>query len=356
MFTPLFHSLLKFYHLFPLHSPITLLYMDAPWGKFAYNEQRGREGLKAWGDLDGNLAWAFMEIVSPITFTTTILRAEGFSKLSTPTIFAASLFLIHYAHRAVISPLLLAPKRNPQHIWVTSASVFFNLLNGYMIGSYIASNPLADDAFRSPRFWLCSLGWVIGFVGNVFHDEILHDLRAPSFWLKLFGMSRYSQIRKGKGKATAEQMDQDAATDKDTQTRSGGQEDDTYKIPRGGLFYWIAFPNYFCEWFEWLCYSILISPNPFMASPPSSLLAYVAKSTPDASILSQLRDGFIRLMANLPFPSRLLTPPYMFLLAELSAMYPRAIRGVGWYKERFGTAWDNSGRRGGRWVAIPGIL
>lgn len=64
MFTPLFHSLLKFYHLFPLHSPITLLYMDAPWGKFAYNEQRGREGLKAWGDLDGNLAWAFMEIVS----------------------------------------------------------------------------------------------------------------------------------------------------------------------------------------------------------------------------------------------------------------------------------------------------
>lgn len=64
MFTPLFHSLLKFYHLFPLHSPVTLLYMDAPWGRFAYNEQRGREGQKAWGDLDGNLAWAFMEIVS----------------------------------------------------------------------------------------------------------------------------------------------------------------------------------------------------------------------------------------------------------------------------------------------------
>jgi hypothetical protein len=68
MFTPLFHSLLKFYHLFPLHSPVTLLYMDAPWGKFAYNEQRGREGQTAWGDLDGNLAWAFMEIVSVSLF------------------------------------------------------------------------------------------------------------------------------------------------------------------------------------------------------------------------------------------------------------------------------------------------
>lgn len=63
-FTPLFYALLKLYHTFPLHSPVTLLYMDAPWGRFAYNQQRGREGRRAWGDLDGNLAWAFMEIVS----------------------------------------------------------------------------------------------------------------------------------------------------------------------------------------------------------------------------------------------------------------------------------------------------
>lgn len=82
----------------------------------------------------------------------------------------------------------------------------------------------------------------------VYHDELLHDLRAPSFWLKLFGLSRYSKIRKGKGKATAEQVDQQAGTEKDTQTRTGGQEDDTYKIPEGGLFHWIAFPNYTCEW------------------------------------------------------------------------------------------------------------
>jgi hypothetical protein len=49
------------------------------------------------------------------------------------------MFLIHYAQRAVISPLILAPKRSPQHIWVTSASVFFNLLNGYMIGMLVTS-------------------------------------------------------------------------------------------------------------------------------------------------------------------------------------------------------------------------
>jgi hypothetical protein len=133
----------------------------------------------------------------------------------------------------------------------------------WLSGSFIASNPLADDAFRSLRFWLCSLGWAIGFVGNGESKQIINFAASPrltnhrtlhqstttrSFWLKLFGMSRYSQVRKGKGKATAEQIDQDAGTDRDTQRRSGGQEDGTYKVPRGGLFYWIAFPNYTCEW------------------------------------------------------------------------------------------------------------
>lgn len=61
-------------------------------------------------------------------------------------------------------------------------------------------------------------------------------------------MSRYSRVRKGKGKATPEQIDAQAGTANDVQQRDGGGVDDTYKIPRGGLFYWIAFPNYTCEW------------------------------------------------------------------------------------------------------------
>lgn len=74
------------------------------------------------------------------------------------------------------------------------------------------------------------------------------------------------------------------------------------------------------------------------------------------SPLASFRNSIIRLMSALPFPSRLLTPPYMFLVAELTAMLPRAIRAVGWYDERFGAAWRNSGRPNGRWVAIPGVL
>lgn len=65
-YTPLYYSLLKLYHLFPLHAPITLMLMDAPWGRFAYSEQnKGKKGYeKSIWDLDGNIAWACMEIVS----------------------------------------------------------------------------------------------------------------------------------------------------------------------------------------------------------------------------------------------------------------------------------------------------
>lgn len=54
-------------------------------------------------------------------------------------------------------------------------------------------------------------------------------------------------------------------------------------------------------------------------------------------------------------PSQLLTPPWAFLLAEVTSMLPRAIRGVQWYREKFGREWDDSGRKGGRWIVLPGL-
>lgn len=38
------------------------------------------------------------------------------------------LYLAHYAHRAIISPLILSPKRSPLHITVVLAAMLFNLL------------------------------------------------------------------------------------------------------------------------------------------------------------------------------------------------------------------------------------
>jgi hypothetical protein len=76
----------------------------------------------------------------------------------------------------------------------------------------------------------------------------------------------------------------------------------------------------------------------------------------------------VRLLGRLPIPpfttskglreqeALLLSPPWMFLVALLAAMIPRAINGQRWYEQTFGARWRDSGRRGGRWVCLPGVL
>jgi hypothetical protein len=38
--------------------------------------------------------------------------------------------------------------------------------NAYLLGTFIASNPLDDAVWHSPRFWLGLTGWAIGLAGN----------------------------------------------------------------------------------------------------------------------------------------------------------------------------------------------
>jgi 3-oxo-5-alpha-steroid 4-dehydrogenase 1 len=58
----------------------------------------------------------------------------------------------------------------------------------------------------------------------VYHDEILNDLRRPP-QQRLFKAA-------------------DLAEDEDKRAIKGH-----YAIPHGGLFRYVSFPNYFCEWY-----------------------------------------------------------------------------------------------------------
>lgn len=53
--SPMFFPLLFVFHLFPLHVPLTLFVLDAPFGKFS---------RKSVFNLPGNAAWAAMELVA----------------------------------------------------------------------------------------------------------------------------------------------------------------------------------------------------------------------------------------------------------------------------------------------------
>lgn len=49
------YPFLAVFHLFPLHMPITLLWMDAPFGRFSWDSVL---------NFSGNVAWSIMELVS----------------------------------------------------------------------------------------------------------------------------------------------------------------------------------------------------------------------------------------------------------------------------------------------------
>lgn len=67
-------------------------------------------------------------------------------------------------------------------------------------------------------------------MGNIYHDDILRDIR-----------------RVAMHKQKAEQQKQDASSGK-------GKEhsvDKVYMIPEKGLFSLVLYPHYLCEWVEW---------------------------------------------------------------------------------------------------------
>jgi 3-oxo-5-alpha-steroid 4-dehydrogenase 1 len=159
----------------------------------------------------------------------------------------------------------------------------------------------------------------------VYHDEILNDLRRPS----------------NRRLITAAGPEEE----KDKKVGNG-----RYAIPRGGLFSLVSFPNYLCEWsvppyigradvrFEWA--SFAVAGGTFMISTPA--LSSLAGSMP-ASVYN--------LIPSTLWPSYLLSPPWMFLLFEISCMLPRAINAHHWYYKTFGDRYPSN-----RKIVIPYLL
>lgn len=80
-----------------------------------------------------------------------------------------------------------------------------------------------------------------------------------------------------------------------------------YEIPKAGLFQYMLYPHYFVEWVEWFGF--------WMAAGFGSV------------------------------------PARCFLVNEVFAMLPRAVRGKKWYVEKFGEE-----KVGKKWAVIPGVI
>lgn len=252
----------------PIFGPLQF-FIDAPFGRFAPSN----DSLLV---LDGIKSWIIMELFSPISFITALYRgpwAASLSAVSTPQVILTSLFIIHYLNRAIISPLR-TPSRSKSHIAMPIFAIMFNIVNGALMGTYLAS-PTASaflaGAFSRPSFWAGTTLWAFGFMGNILHDEVLLNIRRKS---------------KAKGKRNENKL---------------GKEH--YAIPHGYLYRYISYPNYFCEWLEWFGYALAAAPLP----------------------------AFISLTETM----RTVQPPWLFFWAEVWFMISRAYRGHQWYHKNF---------------------
>jgi 3-oxo-5-alpha-steroid 4-dehydrogenase 1 len=270
-------------------------FFDMPFGKFTPSKE-------GWWTIDGIIhafpsaptltsnagikSWIFMEAVAPVTVIYAYLQSPlspthfGSSPpltLSHPPTLLAGLFVIHYINRAFISPLR-TPSRAKSTLMVLASGTSFHLIHGLLLGAYLSS-PAAeaylDGAYGRARFWIGLALWMFGFVGNIIHDEILLN------------------IRRNRAMITPGNVDT---------TKQIGKE--RYAIPYGGLYRFVSFPNYLCEWIEWLGYALAACPLPSLASG----------------------SGFVSTVA----------PPWLFFLCgAIAAMLPRAVRGHQWYHEKF---------------------
>ncbi|KAG8994251.1 hypothetical protein FRB90_000499, partial [Tulasnella sp. 427] len=214
-----------------------LLVKNAPHGRFSPNNNQSSTSWYQNLTVDGTWSWIVMELVSPITLLYAYLAGPAAEKrevppLRHPSTLLAGLWVMHYFNRAVISPLR-TPARSRSHITIPFAAAAFNIFNGGLNGFWLSFGVVRSDGWSSKAFW-ASIGlFIVGWVGNVLHDEVLLDIR------------------------------KDAKSSKS----GGDSEKPKYGIPRGYLYRYISFPNYLCEWLEWTGFALAASIASNWATP-----------------------------------------------------------------------------------------
>lgn len=204
------------------------------------------------------------------------------------------LYTIHYLYRAVLCPIV-NPSMSPIHPLVFFSAAAWQVLNGVSIAGYIAGygkSSVHDWAGRAGIMPIGLLIWGWAWLGNMFHDDELREIRREA------ARSQRKEKETNKNKTGEEK-------------RGDGQKkvdvSKVYMLPKNGLFRYILYPHYLCEWIEW--------------------------------------TGFWVVGGGDFLPGR------TFVVNEVATMLPRALGGWRWYVQRFGRE-----RIAGRKAIIPFLL
>ncbi|RDW91488.1 putative steroid 5 alpha-reductase [Coleophoma crateriformis] len=259
--------------------------------------QMGKTSSDSRFNIPGRIAWITMEIPGPLSLIyimLTVPSSIGLRGLPWENKVMGAFYVLHYINRAIISPLI-APSISPiaPHIWLFAA--VFQLSNGISIGGWLGGygNTTAADWQNHEanykaggRMELGMMIFFLGFLANIFHDDELREIRRA---------------------AMRNQARREAEKSEDERPKTSKGADKIYMVPRNGLFEYILYPHYLCEWIEWTGYWI---------------------------------------MAGLGC-----VPARNFVINEIATMLPRAVQGKQWYVQRFGEE-----KIAGRKAVIPGVL
>ncbi|KAL2265300.1 hypothetical protein VTJ83DRAFT_6400 [Remersonia thermophila] len=255
-------------------------------------------------NIPGRIAWFTMEIPGVLTllYNMRALAAQvpaGEDGLPYQNKVLAALFVLHYAYRAVLYPLL-QPSMSPIHALVWALAAAFQVANGVALGGWLgAYGPTTQADWRARQHGPWSPGqfalglavFYVGLAGNYYHDEELREIRR----------------RAGRRAAAAAAKDGASREAAPGQAPKRNPVDKHYELPNAGLFRVVLYPHYLLEWVEWFGF--------WMAAGWGCV------------------------------------PARCFVLNEVFSMLPRAVRGRKWYAERFG-----EDKIRGRWAVIPGVV
>ncbi|PNY25984.1 Uncharacterized protein TCAP_04080 [Tolypocladium capitatum] len=252
---------------------------------FAWKGMGGKLPAPSRFNMPGRVAWLTMEVPGFLTLLyimRTLPQQHGIHDLPWQNRVLGGLFVIHYAYRAVLFPLL-QPSVAPIHVFTWSLAIGFQLFNATCLGSWLAAyGPVTPEAWAAqaplPQFALGIAVFYVGLAGNFFHDEELREIRRRE-------QRRQERIRKSAGPPPSSSNDTNG-------TAARKVVEKHYEIPQAGLFRYVLFPHYFCEWIEWTGFLIAAGWS--------------------------------------------CAPAWAFLVNEISAMLPQAVNGREWYVDKFG--------------------
>lgn len=182
----------------------------------------GRHTKRTWGPMiDNRLGWFLME--TPVLLIFPLLFFLGPTEKSPLSYLFLGLYILHYAHRALIFPWRLRTRGKKMPIVIMFSAIFFNLVNAGALGIYFGflAAPVPDRWAYHPAFWMGLVLFFSGMAVNWDSDTRLLNLRKPG--------------------------------------------ETGYKIPRGGLFRYLSCPNLFGEIVEWSGFALLTFSLPGLA-------------------------------------------------------------------------------------------